>query len=82
MADLMAECRKIGFAAKLNASEVETLAMAAVENAGDVAEHDQLAVSLSTMTSYINGDTRGSDLDYLLGYCRPRSRAAAKLIKQ
>ncbi len=82
MNDLMGECRKIGLAAKLNAREVETLAAAAVENCIDVAEHEQLSVACSTMESYVNGDTRGADLDYLLEYCSPRSRAASKLIKQ
>ncbi len=80
--NLMDECRKIGLAAKLNDKEAETLAASAVENASDVAAHDQLSVARSTMQSYVNGDTRGADLEYLLEYCRPRSRAAAKLIRQ
>lgn len=80
-ADLMAACRKIGQAAKLNDKEVETLAASAVENASD-ADGDQLSVARSTMQSYVNGDTHGRDLEYLLEYCRPRSRAAAKLIQQ
>lgn len=78
---LMDECRKIGFAAKLNAKEVETLAASAVDNASDVASHLHMSVARATMQSYVNGDTRGSDLAYLLEYCRPRSRAAAKLIR-
>lgn len=78
--DIMAECRKIGLAAKLNEREVETLAMAAVENVSDVAEGEQLAVARSTMQSYVNGDTRGADLAWMLEYCKPRSRAAARLI--
>ena len=81
MTDLMTVCRSIGLAAKLNAREVETLAMAAIENAGDVAESEQLVCAVSTMQSYVNGDTRGTDLDYMLEYCKPRSRAAAKLIR-
>jgi hypothetical protein len=81
-ADLMAECRKIGRAAMLNGKEVETLAASAVENASDVAGADQLSVARATMQSYVNGDTHGRDLEYLLEYCRPRSRAAAELIKQ
>lgn len=80
--DIMEACRKIGFAAKFNEREVNTLADTAVENASDVAECARMAVACSAMESFVNGDTRGRDLDYLLEYCRPRSRAAAKLIKQ
>lgn len=79
---IMEACRKIGYAAKFNKREVNTLADAAVENAADVAEQDRMAVACSTMESYVNGDTPGSDLGWLLEYCRPRSRAAAKLINQ
>lgn len=81
MTDILAECRNIALAAKLNRAEAEKLAMAAIENAGDVPADQQLAVAISTVTSYVNGDTRGADLDYLLGYCAKRSRAAAKLIR-
>lgn len=78
--DIMEVCRKIGYAANLNEREVNTLADASVENASDVPEGERLSVARSAMQSYVNGDTRGSDLAWLLEYCKPRSRAAAKLI--
>ena len=62
----ISELSAIAVKAGLNAYEADILAHAAAENAGDVPSDQQEACARSTLESYINGDTRGRDLEALI----------------
>lgn len=62
----VSDLQKIATDCGLSAYEASVLAMAALENAGDVPEDGRDACARATLESYINGDTRGRDLEAMI----------------